>query len=49
MAVGLLANRKRLNEISGSFICAQNVVIAIWRLTLRHVFTESPEFIFYAK
>ena len=47
--MGLLANRKRLNEISESFICAPNVVNAILRLTLGHVFTESQELIFYAK
>ena len=43
MTGDLLANRKYLNEILGSFIYAKNVINAILRLTLRHVFKESLE------
>ena len=43
MTVDLLANRKRLNEIFGSFVYAQNAINAIRRLTLRHVLTELME------
>ena len=43
MTGDLLANRKHLNEILGFFVYAQNVINAIWRLTLRPVLTESLE------
>ena len=49
MTVDLLANRKHLNEILGSFVYAQKVINAIWRLTLRHVLTESLELKFLCK
>ena len=45
----LLANRKHLNEIFGSFLYAQNAINAIVRLTLRHVLTESLELIFFVR
>ena len=45
----LLANRKHLNEILGSFLYAQNAINAIVRLTLRHVLTESLELIFFVR
>ena len=43
MTVDLLAHRKRLNKIFGSFVYAQIAINAIWRLTLRHVLKESLE------
>ena len=43
MSVDLLADRKHLNEILGSFLYAQNVINAIVRLTLRHVLMEPLE------
>ena len=43
MTVDLLAHRKRLNKIFGSFVYAQIAINAIWRLTLRHVLEESLE------
>ena len=43
MTGGLLANRKHLNEILGSFLYAQHAINAILMLTLRHVVTESLE------
>ena len=45
MTVDLLANRKRLNENSGSF-CIGLAINVILRLTLRRVLTESLELIF---
>ena len=49
MTGDLLANRYCLNEISRSFVYAQNVINAILRLTLRHVLMASLELIFCAK
>ena len=43
MTGDLLANRKHLKEILGSFVHAQNAINAILRLTLRHVLMESLE------
>ena len=43
MTGDLLANRKHLNEILGSFVYAKNAINAILRLTFRHVLTESLE------
>ena len=43
MTVDLLAHRKRLNKIFGSFVYAQIAINAIWRLALRHVVKESLE------
>ena len=43
MTGDLLANRKHLNEIVGSFVYAQNAINAILSLTLRHVLTESQK------
>ena len=43
MTGDLLANKKHLNEILGSFLYVQNALNAILRLTLRHVLTESIE------
>ena len=41
MTGDLLASRKHLNETLRYFVYAQNVINAFWRLTLRHVLTES--------
>ena len=49
MPVDLLANRKHLNEILRCFVYAQNAINDIWRLTLRHVLTESLDLDFCAK
>ena len=49
MTGDLLANRKHLNEILGSFVYAKNAINAILRLTLRHVLTESLELNFLCK
>ena len=49
MTVDLLAHRRLLNKIFGSFVYAQIAIKAIWRLTLRHVLKESLESKFGAK